>query len=99
MTSAAFIAVSVLGGAALIRGRNSRVKECQTDTQKHWSTVMSCLDREGQCDRPSASLVSSMKRSGMKEGGRVEEVVLLGEGAVSCRIWGRRHTVWNVVGL
>jgi len=72
-SSAAFIAVSVLGGAALIRGRNSRVKECQTDTQKHWNTVMSsCLDREGQCDRPSASLVLSMKRSG------VEEVALLG---------------------
>ncbi len=49
MTSADFIAVSVLGGAALISGRNSRVMECHADAQKHWNTVMSsCLGREGQ---------------------------------------------------
>lgn len=90
MTSAAFIAISVLGGAALISGRNSRVKECHPDAQKHWNAVMSsCLGREGQRRRPIASLVLSMKRSGMKEGWRVvEEVVLLGGRGSWLQDWG-----------
>lgn len=33
VTSAAFIAVSVLGGAGLIRERNSRVRECRVVTE------------------------------------------------------------------
>lgn len=91
------------------KGRNSRVKECQTNTQKHWNTVMSsCLGREGQRDRPSASLLLSMKRSGMKEGWRVrcmvEEVVLLGGkgqlaaglggGVTLCGMWSDSDHLW-----
>lgn len=95
MTSAAFIAVSVLGGAALISGRNSRVMECHADAQKHWNTVMSsCLGREGQrlsgvvneAERDERAVEGVLRGGGGCTSG--------GEGAVSCRIGGRHRTVW-----
>ncbi len=92
MTSAAFIAVSVLGGAALISGRNSRVMECHADAQKHSNTVMSsCLGREGQ--RLSGVVNEAERDDGGVEGWR-ERLYFWGGGAVTCRIWGRRCTVW-----
>lgn len=74
--------------------------ECHADAQKHWNTVMSsCLGREGQRHRPSASLELSMKRSGMKEGWRVKKVVLVGGRGSQLQDWGRQCTVWNVARL
>lgn len=89
MTFAVFIAVSVLGGAALISGRNSRVMNV---TLMHRSTG-TLLCHHAWVERASAigpvPLWSCQwSGAGWRRGGGWKRLYLWGEGAVSCRIGG-----------